>query len=71
MAAMRDLWRRIRLGLAAQSGRTPSVADLPCAVCGQPAQSWEYVTFRRAGGDVIEGRPVCEIHAQKDESVAG
>ena len=72
MRGMTGLWQN----LAKQWRRRPatdarSLADLPCSVCGASASSWEFVTVMKAAGTVIEGRPVCDLHAESRRRATG
>ena len=72
MRGMTGLWR----SLARQWRKQPpteaqSLADLPCSVCGASASSWESVAVMKATGTVIEGRPVCDLHAESRRRATG
>lgn len=40
----------------------PELSDLPCAVCGAPAEAWSYRTYSESGTLVVDGAAVCQLH---------
>jgi hypothetical protein len=47
------------------------LANLPCAVCGAPAEAWSYRTYLQSGTQVVEGSAVCQLHQEEAIRRAG
>lgn len=45
-----------------RSDDAADLSNLPCAVCGAPAEAWSYRSYSRSGTQVIEGAAVCQLH---------
>jgi hypothetical protein len=73
MLSMRGLWRKsIRMLRMQRYQETTGIDELPCAICGGTAVTWNYRSIVRGGIQVIEGSPVCEAHGQvRSREVAG
>jgi len=61
--SLRDLLRR--------SDRAADLTDLPCAVCGAPAEGWSYNIYSQSGTQVVEGSAVCQLHQAAETRRAG
>lgn len=46
------------------------IGNLPCSVCGAPASAWEYRSVEVDGSTVIDGSPLCEVHASAADRAA-
>ncbi len=57
--------------LLRRSDRAAELTDLPCAVCGAPAEAWSYKTYTQSGTQVVEGTAVCQLHQRAATRRAG